>query len=90
MADADAAARAHLGLELAHDGGHAVDGRFVAALRRRHTHAGAFLAAVVEDDALDFRAAEIDADTHVATSQKSRANVDAALDADRIERLGQP
>ena len=90
MADADAAARAHLGLELAHHGGHAVDGRFVAALRRRHAHAGAFLAAVVEDDALDFRAPEIDADTHVATSQKSRANVDAALHADRIERLGQP
>src|SRR6185503_8866876 len=55
------------------------DGRFVAALRRRHAHAGAFLAAVVEDDALDFRAPEIDADTHVATSQKSRANVDVAL-----------
>ena len=29
----------------------------------------------------------IDADTHVATSQKSRANVDAALHADRSARL---
>src|SRR5882672_12428912 len=64
MADADAAARADLGFELAHHGGHAFDGRLVARLRRGHAHARAFLAGVVEDDALDFRAPEIDADSH--------------------------
>ena len=53
-----------LRFELAHHGGDALDGRLVAALRRGHAHARAFLAAVVEHDAFDFGAAEIDADTH--------------------------
>jgi hypothetical protein len=79
---------------LALEPGDEVDDRLdvflVGAGRRRHAQALALDAAFVEHQPLDFRAAEIDADSHCISSQKTRADVERALDADRVERLGEP
>src|SRR5258707_10981502 len=66
MADADRAACAELGFELARHGCDRPHRRLVGALRRRHAQARALLAGIVEHDALDLGAAEIDADAHAA------------------------
>ena len=78
MGDADRAARARLALELGDQIDDRLDVFLVGAGRRRHAQALAFDAAFVEHQALDFGTAEIDADSHGLSSQKTRADVEAA------------
>ena len=68
MADADPAARADLGLEPADDVGHRRHRFFIAALRRRLAQARALAALLVEHDAFDLGAAQVDADAHFGSS----------------------
>ncbi len=91
MADADAAARADLGFELAHHGGHALDGRLVAAGRRRPRARGRVPCRCRRGRCLRFSCPPRSMPIRMPSLHRNRARMSMLLSTPtRVERRGQP